>query len=313
MGYSFLWILTEAELERHISTMLRLCLALALCGLALADSMHKEHPEEHIDPNDPFHHAHDPHPDLHVDDHFIVHDQPEEPANKQVVYPGQQVGVYNNMCAQYYWPAGTYPYPSDCRKYVNCANGVTNVMNCPANTVFNPTIKVCDHPQNVPYCNYNAPVGTPSIYANNICQQNGYGNGVYFHPYDCSQYINCNLGQTSINVCPAGTIYNNIQRQCLAYGNAPYNGNPYCSQFVFQPQVVNPGVVVQPNYQNWCGQGGYTNGVHPDPSNCYGYIQCNYGQTTHMACPAGLSFDANLLVCDDQRYNNCNGRPLVGR
>merc|ERR1719187_734023 len=114
-----------------------------------------------------------------------------------------------NYCANYMWPTGNYPYPTDCRKYISCANGVTNVMPCPATTVYNPNLRVCDNPQNVPTCNYNAPANVNPIYLNNYCTANGYGNGMYFHPYDCSSYINCNYGVTTVSGCrpaPCGTL-----------------------------------------------------------------------------------------------------------
>jgi len=60
------------------------------------------------------------------------------------------------------------------------------------------------------------------------------------------------------------------------------------------------------DYSNFCGTHGLNNGIHPDPYSCLSYIQCTFGVTHHMPCPAGLSFDRNLLVCDDNRYNNCN-------
>jgi len=283
--------------------MLSKIILVALVGLAASASVHHERPEEHHDPN---HHLHHNDGLLHVNDHFIVHDEKEEdqPQDKQAYAV--------NYCAQYYWPTGTYPYPNDCRKYISCANGITNVMNCPATTVYNPNIRVCDSAANVPYCNYNAPAGVNGFYFNNYCQVNNYGNGVYFHPYDCNSYINCNYGQTQVNVCPAGSVYDNTQRACIGFqGVVRPNNNPWCSQYVFQNPVypVNP---VNPVYNNYCAQVGLTNGVHPDPANCYGYIQCSFGQTVHQQCPAGLSFDVNLLVCDDQRYNNCNGAGLIG-
>jgi len=216
-----------------------------------------------------------------------------------------------NYCANYMWPAGNYPYPTDCRKYISCANGVTNVMPCPATTVYNPNLRVCDNPQNVPTCNYNAPANVNPIYLNNYCTANGYGNGMYFHPYDCSSYINCNYGVTTVSGCPAGSVWDSVSRQCVGWNNGVVRPNnmPWCNQYVFNAPVQGN---YQPGYyNNFCSLNGRVNGVYPDPYNCYGYIQCNYGQALHQQCPAGLSFDSNLLVCDDQRYNNCNG--VVGK
>lgn len=44
---------------------------------------------------------------------------------------------------------GLQPHPTDCSKFLNCANGITNIQNCGPGTVFNPASKVCDFPYNV--------------------------------------------------------------------------------------------------------------------------------------------------------------------
>ena len=42
------------------------------------------------------------------------------------------------------------PWSSDCTQFQRCANGITYVFSCGPGTVFNPTLKVCDWPYNVP-------------------------------------------------------------------------------------------------------------------------------------------------------------------
>lgn len=44
---------------------------------------------------------------------------------------------------------GLFPHPSDCSKFLNCANGQTFVQDCGPGTVFNPAISTCDWPYNV--------------------------------------------------------------------------------------------------------------------------------------------------------------------
>lgn len=44
---------------------------------------------------------------------------------------------------------GIKPHPTDCSKFLSCANGRTFEMPCGPGTLFNPTISVCDHPYNV--------------------------------------------------------------------------------------------------------------------------------------------------------------------
>lgn len=44
---------------------------------------------------------------------------------------------------------GLYPHPFDCRNFLNCNNGATFIQDCGPGTAFNPTLQVCDWPQNV--------------------------------------------------------------------------------------------------------------------------------------------------------------------
>ncbi|XP_026825303.1 uncharacterized protein LOC105281160 isoform X1 [Ooceraea biroi] len=47
---------------------------------------------------------------------------------------------------------GLLPHPETCKKFLQCANGVTYVMDCSPGTAFNPITTVCDWPYNVPSC-----------------------------------------------------------------------------------------------------------------------------------------------------------------
>ncbi|XP_077267025.1 uncharacterized protein LOC143900014 isoform X4 [Temnothorax americanus] len=47
---------------------------------------------------------------------------------------------------------GLLPHPETCKKFLQCANGATYVMDCGPGTAFNPITTVCDWPYNVPNC-----------------------------------------------------------------------------------------------------------------------------------------------------------------
>lgn len=44
---------------------------------------------------------------------------------------------------------GITKHPTKCKKFLNCANGITYVQDCAPGTVFNPILSVCDFPYNV--------------------------------------------------------------------------------------------------------------------------------------------------------------------
>ncbi|CAH1791211.1 unnamed protein product [Owenia fusiformis] len=50
---------------------------------------------------------------------------------------------------------GTYPNPNDCTGYVQCNHGIAHIMPCAPGLVFNPLMKYCDWPYNVPNCKVN--------------------------------------------------------------------------------------------------------------------------------------------------------------
>ncbi|KAF7284717.1 hypothetical protein GWI33_021726 [Rhynchophorus ferrugineus] len=44
---------------------------------------------------------------------------------------------------------GLTKHPTNCKKFLNCANGITYVQDCGPGTVFNPILLICDFPYNV--------------------------------------------------------------------------------------------------------------------------------------------------------------------
>ncbi|OWF53027.1 peritrophin-1-like [Mizuhopecten yessoensis] len=45
---------------------------------------------------------------------------------------------------------GSYANPTECTSYYVCDEQITHLMQCPATTHYDPTMKVCDHAVNVP-------------------------------------------------------------------------------------------------------------------------------------------------------------------
>ncbi|XP_011143294.1 uncharacterized protein LOC105185459 isoform X2 [Harpegnathos saltator] len=52
---------------------------------------------------------------------------------------------------------GLLPHPETCKKFLQCANGATFVMDCGPGTAFNPLTTVCDWPHKVPSCKTDKP------------------------------------------------------------------------------------------------------------------------------------------------------------
>ncbi|XP_017796224.1 PREDICTED: uncharacterized protein LOC108577555 [Habropoda laboriosa] len=134
---------------------------------------------------------------------------------------------------------GLLPHPSDCTKFLQCANGGTFVMDCGPGTVFNPAISNCDWPNKVRGCEdalkSKEEVTTPLVppYPNS----NGHSKlefnenqpvkitcppdytGMLPHPETCTKFLQCDRGGTFIMDCGPGTAFNPLISVC----DWPYN------------------------------------------------------------------------------------------
>lgn len=60
----------------------------------------------------------------------------------------QPIDTNNAIQCKSEW-AGLHAHPYDCTKFLNCNNGLTVIKDCGPGTAFNPSLQVCDWPQNV--------------------------------------------------------------------------------------------------------------------------------------------------------------------
>lgn len=72
--------------------------------------------------------------------------------------------------------SGLYPHSTDCTKYLQCANGITYIMDCGPGTAFNAALEVCDFKRKVD-CSHN-------VQFNNVAS--GFDRGeILYHEFDC--------------------------------------------------------------------------------------------------------------------------------
>ncbi|XP_070135692.1 uncharacterized protein teq isoform X3 [Drosophila bipectinata] len=106
---------------------------------------------------------------------------------------------------------GLQPHPTDCTKFLNCANGQTFIQDCGPGTAFDPKLLLCAHKGSVdcgsggaqPYANGNGyspaseELGCPTGYR-----------GLRSHPHDPHKYLRCGIGvQPQVEPCPQGQIF----------------------------------------------------------------------------------------------------------
>ncbi|XP_020710705.2 uncharacterized protein LOC105690556 isoform X4 [Athalia rosae] len=230
---------------------------------------------------------------------------------------------------------GLVPHPSDCTKFLQCANGNTFVMDCGPGTVFNPAVSVCDWPYNVQGCEDalkpkletttvpfwkkidvrgdfqvapHLPSESSSPY-NVISCPDGY-NGLVRHPSDCTKFLQCANDNTFVMDCGPGTVFNPAVGVC----DWPYNVQG-CED-ALKPKVetttapfwekidVRGDFQVAPHLPSEsrpsdvisCPDG--YNGLVRHPSDCNKFLQCGDGNMQVMDCTPGTVFNPSLSVCD---------------
>merc|ERR1712142_1432214 len=108
-----------------------------------------------------------------------------------------------------------FQIPGDCSGFYQCSNGYKTRQDCAEGTVFNPTLSVCDWPQNVPGCggNASAPTNPPATQKpfDDSCVD-GEGKPISGLPSqivgDCSGFYQCSNGYRTQQQCPEGTVFN---------------------------------------------------------------------------------------------------------
>lgn len=101
--------------------------------------------------------------------------------------------------------------PSNCRTYLNCANGIATFVRCPLGLAFDENSYHCDWPENVPSCDVEAylgfrcPASVEQLYKSN----------------DCRHYFSCGTGRPRLMVCPNGQAFSEELLACTDIQNIP--------------------------------------------------------------------------------------------
>lgn len=148
------------------------------------------------------------------------------PPRDYEVYPfKKQPKPYSNMafdkCPK--MVTGQLVFYWSCSQYLNCYKGRGYIANCAPGTLFNPESLECDFPEKVTCISgtHNQKVKSEKLIAETnegvICQPNY--SGLLAHPSDCTKFLNCVSGQTYVQTCGPGTVFNPKISTC----DHPYN------------------------------------------------------------------------------------------
>ncbi|KAI0211221.1 hypothetical protein LSAT2_003960 [Lamellibrachia satsuma] len=221
----------------------------------------------------------------------------------------------NDMNGQYMFncPAsnGFFRDKSDCRQFFHCVKGVARTLQCPYGFVFNPAYNLCDIPERVGDCHFEASETTAAAtprYSDFQCVRTGR----FRHPFDCRQYFECRRSRAtaSLSKCPVGLVFSAWTEACDRVFNVPecftylvegaqLDGLPYEAVVLSQAArstAVTFGVVLPSQETFVCPRRGYFASL----KNCFTFYECSAAGdvATERHCAADFVFNARTRNCD---------------
>uniref|UniRef100_A0A182PN30 Chitin-binding type-2 domain-containing protein n=1 Tax=Anopheles epiroticus TaxID=199890 RepID=A0A182PN30_9DIPT len=228
-----------------------------------------------------------------------------------------------------------YAHPTLCWEFVFCTLGSVNRYTCPLGEIWSQRNGAC-LPGNWDTCEL--------VELDVSCQ--GRPDGVLPHPVDCTSFLVCNGGQTTISECSRGEVFDQSLGRCVAGntetctrmenicinradGTVLAHPNE-CDLFILcqgGQEVANPcpgGEILNVQAQ-FCAPGNadtcqfhpvetmcqnvQDGAMYPHPNSCVHFVRCIGAQAVTAICPTGQIFHAPSGSC---RAGNTNTCELIG-
>ncbi|XP_059216986.1 uncharacterized protein LOC106092183 isoform X3 [Stomoxys calcitrans] len=206
---------------------------------------------------------------------------------------------------------GLEPHPSDCTKFINCANGNVHIQECGPGTAFSKTMKVCDFKQKVDCTGrggdaavaaevntrqdtqHSTSTSSSSAAGHNDLPHNadilclGGITGLFPYPFDYTKFINCKNGNTAIQNCVQGTAFSISKGYCESL-----------DQILKIDHVMY--IVSEVSYEYsqtliTCPPG--TEGIHLYPFDAEKYVKCVRSQMEVVSCSPAQVFSVTRRTC----------------
>ncbi|XP_054735458.1 uncharacterized protein LOC129242688 isoform X3 [Anastrepha obliqua] len=226
----------------------------------------------------------------------------------------------NSLC-----PAGINglaPHPTDCTKFLNCANGNTHVQSCGPGTAYSISMKVCDFKEKVDCSDrgnagYGAlnrrdgPLYVNKNYENTYAKETGSKDeeegdifcppgvsGHFSYPFHSTKFLNCKNGNTAIQNCLPGTVYSISRNACDTKENVPYTD--HAANVISEMRYDDSLTIVS------CPPS--TEGIHLFPYDSTKYINCRQGHMWIGTCASNTVFSIATKACRPESEVNNNDR-----
>ncbi|KAG8238685.1 hypothetical protein J437_LFUL016564, partial [Ladona fulva] len=224
------------------------------------------------------------------------------PQKRELNQPMRGWMAVNEWCLQ---PTGQFPYPFDCRRFINCWNGKGFVQPCAIGTLFNEETLECDFPSKVKGCLVN------KLYADK---------GSYIQKIDEKKASKNISGKSNEREHHGKGITNVRMSHKQLTGTGRVGLNPRTQNLSLSFLTVPPTIVTTPfsattkraeenrdgkakKFVPTCPE---PSGMFPHPHLCSHFINCHGGRGHSMMCPLGTLFDAKSQQCDHAYKVKCS-------
>ncbi|XP_037722832.1 uncharacterized protein LOC119555492 isoform X3 [Drosophila subpulchrella] len=199
---------------------------------------------------------------------------------------------------------GLQPHPTDCTKFLNCANGQAFVMDCAPGTAFSVASLVCVH-KDVAKCGTGAqvengagqgpsdhdPSYSPAEHLTDLLCPSGV-EGQFVHPFDQTKFLLCQSGKLAVQSCQPGYVFSISRSNCQ-----PKTQLVYSDYVTYIVSVIS---IEQTMMLSACPGG--TDGLHLYPYDAGKYVRCSdSGKMSIESCGEQMAFSLYQRACRPSR------------
>ncbi|XP_071446908.1 uncharacterized protein [Hetaerina americana] len=211
-------------------------------------------------------------------------------------------------------PMGQFPYPLDCRRFVNCWNGRGFIQPCAPGTLFNADTLECDFPSKVKNCqtwgrtpSRGQPQQGPGVSEDLVGAASSSGKLVMGEESD--DYVGEDYGEGALDIRVSNRARDGGGHQTTTPRVIAIPPRAITTV----PRVITTTTRAIPTTrrrqakvfqsQMSCPE---ANGIFPHPEFCDRFVNCHAGRPHSMMCGPGTFFDARNKRCDYARNVQCS-------
>ncbi|GJQ81027.1 hypothetical protein Trydic_g21839 [Trypoxylus dichotomus] len=208
-----------------------------------------------------------------------------------------------------------HPFSKNCTLFIECNNGMSEVLTCIESLHFDPNRGYCNFPEEA-NCTEEYPSEEDD---GNLIACPESGQSFHPHPRNCSLFIECNHGNSEVLACIDGLHFDPTRGYC----NFPDEANCKMQQTddgnkvrdnssIYRLGSIKLGSDYRKRHERdikgeQADRSCPPEGQHffPYPYACSQFIECNDGVYKIVNCIPGLHFNAGLGWCDFPETSGC--------